>query len=46
MKAIIGFFKIMDPQVGLDQRLTFMKKTSDEIAAFTLRVTDYYKRRK
>jgi hypothetical protein len=46
MKTIIGSFRIMDPQVGLDQRLNFMKRTSEEIEVFMKRVVEYYKRKK
>jgi len=39
---MLGHFKIMDPQVGLRQRLDFMRKTSEEIELFTKRVIEYY----
>jgi hypothetical protein len=42
MKSIIGSFCIMNPQVGLRQRLDFMRQTSEEIELFTKRVVDYY----
>jgi hypothetical protein len=40
--TILGHFKIMDPQVGLKQRLDLMKRTSEEIESFTKRVAAYY----
>jgi hypothetical protein len=42
MKMILHYFKIIDPQAGLKQRLDFMKKTSEEIEIFTKRVIEYY----
>lgn len=35
-------YKVMNPMVGLQRRLDFLKKVSDEFFAFKKRIDDYY----
>ena len=36
-------FKLMNPQKGLQDRISFIKKVSDEMFEFNKRIKDYYK---